>query len=97
MFPTRLAAGLLSATLACNALAADFTFKFQSSDPSGVKNVKSVPPSFQRKSPSFRSWITPFEWVGEYASIRTAPFKAMRIPMKQTGSSMCFRSDGSLR
>lgn len=40
MFPTRLAAGLLSATLACNALAADFTFKFQSSDPSGVKNFE---------------------------------------------------------
>jgi TRAP-type C4-dicarboxylate transport system substrate-binding protein len=40
MFPTRLAAGLLSATLACNALAADFNFKFQSSDPSGVKNFE---------------------------------------------------------
>jgi len=40
MFPTRLAVGLLSATFALNAFAADFSFKFQSSDPSGVKNFK---------------------------------------------------------
>ena len=40
MFPTRLAAGLLSAALAFNAFAADYTFKFQSSDPSGVKNFE---------------------------------------------------------
>ncbi|MDL0431061.1 TRAP transporter substrate-binding protein [Marinobacter sp. TBZ242] len=40
MFPTRLATGLLSATLAFNAFAADYNFKFQSSDPSGVKNFE---------------------------------------------------------
>jgi len=40
MFPTRLATGLLSAALAFNAFAADYTFKFQSSDPSGVKNFE---------------------------------------------------------
>ncbi|MDF0749318.1 TRAP transporter substrate-binding protein [Marinobacter sp. 71-i] len=40
MFPTRLAAGLLSAALAFSANAADFNFKFQSSDPSGVKNFE---------------------------------------------------------
>ena len=40
MFPTRLATGLLSAALAFNAFAADYTFKFQSSDPAGVKNFE---------------------------------------------------------
>ncbi|MDX1552533.1 MAG: TRAP transporter substrate-binding protein [Marinobacter sp.] len=40
MFPTRLVAGMLSAALAFSAHAADFTFKFQSSDPSGVKNFE---------------------------------------------------------
>ncbi|WP_148864064.1 TRAP transporter substrate-binding protein [Marinobacter fonticola] len=35
-----LAAGVLSATFAFNAVAADYTFKFQSSDPSGVKNFE---------------------------------------------------------
>ena len=36
MFTKRLAAGLISATFALHAAAADFNFKFQSSDPSGV-------------------------------------------------------------
>ena len=40
MFPTRLATGLLSAAFAFNAFAADYTFKFQSSDPAGVKNFE---------------------------------------------------------
>lgn len=40
MFPTRHAIGVFLATLAFNAFAADFTFKFQSSDPAGVKNFK---------------------------------------------------------
>ncbi|MCG2580210.1 MAG: TRAP transporter substrate-binding protein [Marinobacter sp.] len=40
MFPTRHAVGLFLATLAFNAFAADFTFKFQSSDPAGVKNFE---------------------------------------------------------
>lgn len=40
MFLTRVAAGLLSATFAISAVAADYTFKFQSSDPSGVKNFQ---------------------------------------------------------
>ncbi|WP_138438484.1 TRAP transporter substrate-binding protein [Marinobacter alexandrii] len=40
MFTKRLAAGLISATFALHAAAADFNFKFQSSDPSGVKNFE---------------------------------------------------------
>ncbi len=40
MFPTRHAVGVFLATLAFNAFAADFTFKFQSSDPAGVKNFE---------------------------------------------------------
>ncbi|WP_417529994.1 TRAP transporter substrate-binding protein [Marinobacter lipolyticus] len=40
MFPTRQAIGVFLATLAFNAFAADFTFKFQSSDPAGVKNFE---------------------------------------------------------
>lgn len=35
-----LAAGLFAATFAINTLAADYSFKFQSSDPSGVKNFQ---------------------------------------------------------
>ena len=38
MTPLKLVAGFLSATFAMNLMAADFNFKFQSSDPSGVKN-----------------------------------------------------------
>lgn len=38
--PLKLVAGFLGATLAMSAMAAEYTFKFQSSDPSGVKNFE---------------------------------------------------------
>ncbi|WP_111494610.1 MULTISPECIES: TRAP transporter substrate-binding protein [Marinobacter] len=40
MSPLKLVAGVLTATFALNTYAADFNFKFQSSDPSGVKNYE---------------------------------------------------------
>ncbi|HET8905107.1 MAG TPA: C4-dicarboxylate ABC transporter substrate-binding protein, partial [Saccharospirillum sp.] len=36
----KLIAGVVSSTLATGALAAEYNFKFQSSDPSGVKNFQ---------------------------------------------------------
>ncbi|TBW50567.1 TRAP transporter substrate-binding protein [Marinobacter halodurans] len=40
MSPLKLVAGVFAATFALNTFAADFNFKFQSSDPTGVKNYK---------------------------------------------------------